>query len=270
MANPQKENGYTAIANEIMDALISKDLSGQELRVTLFVIRKTYGFQKTEDAISLTQIMKALNVIKVRASQIINKLQLMKILTVTQNINGIVKKYSLNKDFDTWETVNKNINRKCFDKRTVNKNINRPLMKSVTTKETITKENIQKKIYTSEFLQFYNAYPKHIGKEPAWKAWVKLNGERPPVEELVTKINQFKKTDGWKKDNGQYIPHPATWLNQKRWNDEIETHPPTPPTKVTSPFLDCPVCGDRIMKADLLEYGCVNCQTGKGRMINGI
>ncbi len=152
-----------------------------------------------------------------------------------------------------------------------NNQINKPLTNNQqTTNNKQECKNVKKNIYTSEFLQFYNAYPKHIGKEPAWKAWVKLNGERPPVEELVTKINQFKKTDGWKKDNGQYIPHPATWLNQKRWNDEIETHPPTPPTKVTSPFLDCPVCGDRIMKADLLEYGCVNCQTGKGRMINGI
>ena len=76
------------------------------------------------------------------------------------------------------------------------------------------------KEYTSDFLQFYNAYPKHIGREPAWKAWQKLNGSRPNLSTLITKINEMKKSEDWTKDNGKFIPHPATWLNQKRWEDE--------------------------------------------------
>ena len=76
------------------------------------------------------------------------------------------------------------------------------------------------KEYTSDFLQFYNAYPKRIGREPAWKAWQKLNGTRPDLSALIAKIDEMKKTEGWIKDNGQFIPHPATWLNQKRWEDE--------------------------------------------------
>jgi hypothetical protein len=76
------------------------------------------------------------------------------------------------------------------------------------------------KEYTSDFLQFYDAYPKHIGREPAWKAWQKLNGSRPNLSTLITKINEMKKSEDWTKDNGKFIPHPATWLNQKRWEDE--------------------------------------------------
>lgn len=125
MANPQVENGYTKIANEIMDALIrQEDLSGQELRVSLFILRKTYGFNKKEDYISLSQIGKAIKASKIRCSQIVNSLQLMKILIVKENINGKTKKYMFNKDYEQWNTVNKKLNRIYFTNKTVKQNIN--------------------------------------------------------------------------------------------------------------------------------------------------
>lgn len=144
MASPQIEDGYTKIANEIMDALTSAHLSGQELSVALFVIRKTYGFNKTEDFIALSQMMTAVGMSKVRASQVVRSLELMKILTVKENINGLTKKYSFNKDFDTWDTVKEKLNRKGKTKRTVKVLRNGPLRKTLTTKETITKETITK------------------------------------------------------------------------------------------------------------------------------
>jgi len=144
MANPQKENGYTAIANEIVDHLVGAQLSGQQFALVLLVIRKTYGYQKKSDAISLSQMAQAINSSRIRCSQIVKELVLMKILTVNENINGILKSYSLNKDFETWATVNKNINRSGKMKGTVNVLRNRPLMKTLTTKETITKETITK------------------------------------------------------------------------------------------------------------------------------
>jgi len=88
-----------------------------------------------------------------------------------------------------------------------------------------TTDNIQeykniRKEYTSEFLSFYQAYPKHVAKDAAWKAWQKLNGACPPIADLISKIEEMKQTDDWKKENGKFIPHPATWLNGKRWLDE--------------------------------------------------
>jgi phage replication O-like protein O len=144
VANPQKEHGYTAIANEIMDALIKVDLSGQQFKIALLIIRKTYGFNKKDDAVSLTQMMSFTGMGKIRCSQVVNQLQLMKILTVTENINGICKKYKLNKDFEEWPTVTENINRYRKTKSTVNVLRNRPLMKTLTTKDTITKDTITK------------------------------------------------------------------------------------------------------------------------------
>lgn len=85
---------------------------------------------------------------------------------------------------------------------------------------TLTDKIRQDKIYTSDFLSFYSAYPRHVGKEAAWKAWKKYNGNIPPLDVLINKINEFKKTEDWQKDKGKFIPHPATWLNGKRWEDE--------------------------------------------------
>jgi len=68
------------------------------------------------------------------------------------------------------------------------------------------------------FDSFWMNYPKKIGKGAAEKAWKKYN---PPIAIVLTAIESQKKTDQWSKDKGQFIPNPATWINQKRWEDEV-------------------------------------------------
>ena len=190
MANPQTEDGYTAVANEIMEALIAADLSGQEFRIALLIIRKTYGFKKKEDSVSLSQMKEATGMHHVRCSQVVNRLQLMKILTVTENINGIGKKYSFNKDFESWDTVKKNFNRKGFTSRTVKVLRNRPLKKNESTKETLTKENIQKKppiVPQPDFVrkETWDAYVDHRKKikKPLTDQAAKL---------IIKKLDEFR------------------------------------------------------------------------------
>ena len=74
-------------------------------------------------------------------------------------------------------------------------------------------------VYSSDFLSFYESYPRKVAKDAAWKAWQKRNGDRPEVCVLISAIENQKKSEQWQKDNGQFIPHPATWLNQGRWSD---------------------------------------------------
>ena len=38
---------------------------------------------------------------------------------------------------------------------------------------------------------------------------------------ILDAIERFKNSKGWLKDNGQFIPHPTTFINQERWKDEI-------------------------------------------------
>ena len=84
----------------------------------------------------------------------------------------------------------------------------------------INKDNKDKNIYTSEFLSFWDAYPKRIGKGAAYRAWKAIK-DRPGIKELTLVIEKQSKSDQWQKQNGQFIPNPATWLNQRRWEDEM-------------------------------------------------
>jgi uncharacterized protein YdaU (DUF1376 family) len=72
------------------------------------------------------------------------------------------------------------------------------------------------------FDRWWIAYPRKIGKAAAHRAWRKAKG-KPPVDKIIESVNQQKKTEQWQKDNGQFIPHPATWLNQGRWDDALTT-----------------------------------------------
>jgi hypothetical protein len=74
--------------------------------------------------------------------------------------------------------------------------------------------------YSVEFELFWKTYPKRTGKIKALEAWNKYNGSRPPIEIIIRKIEELKKTDQWSRDNGQYIPNPASWINRGGWDDE--------------------------------------------------
>jgi hypothetical protein len=72
------------------------------------------------------------------------------------------------------------------------------------------------------FLDFWMAYPKKKGKRAAFNAWerAKKNG-LPDSEQLLLIIEKHVASSDWGKDNGKFIPNPSTWLNQGRWDDEI-------------------------------------------------
>lgn len=72
--------------------------------------------------------------------------------------------------------------------------------------------------YSDDFERFWAAYPKKTGKGDAFKSW-KKNGH-PGIDHIVAVLELAKKSTGWLKENGEYIPNPSTWLNQKRWDDE--------------------------------------------------
>ncbi len=72
----------------------------------------------------------------------------------------------------------------------------------------------------NHFDEFWKAYPKKVGKGAAIRAWKKI---RPGAElraTMIAAVVKQKVSDQWRKERGQYIPHPATWLNQMRWEDE--------------------------------------------------
>ncbi|MBI6743307.1 helix-turn-helix domain-containing protein [Pseudomonas syringae] len=71
------------------------------------------------------------------------------------------------------------------------------------------------------FDQFWKMYPRKVGKDKASKAWQKLQMTEALYDLIVSALTKHVATPGWTKDNGQFIPHAATWLNGKRWEDEV-------------------------------------------------
>lgn len=75
------------------------------------------------------------------------------------------------------------------------------------------------------FAKFWKLYPVKKGKAKAEAAWSKLK----VTDDLFTLITQGLARQvvchDWAKEGGQYIPHPTTWLNGKRWEDEVKPAP---------------------------------------------
>lgn len=72
------------------------------------------------------------------------------------------------------------------------------------------------------FDQFWSAYPRHVGKAEAKKAFDKLKPDVELLGNMLDAIERQKASSQWQRDDGQYIPYPATWINKKRWEDEVE------------------------------------------------
>lgn len=87
------------------------------------------------------------------------------------------------------------------------------------------KENIN--IHTREILkngfdEFWKIYPKKKSKADAEKAWNKLNPDEQLQQTIIAAVILATTQDAtWTKDDGQFIPHPASWLRGERWKDEI-------------------------------------------------
>lgn len=101
MASPQKENGFTPIANEILEQLVKIHLLGAEISMVFFVIRKTWGYQKKEDIISFSQFQKGIGISRMTISKTIKNLVSRKILVKTPLLGGNMS-FKFNKDYDKW------------------------------------------------------------------------------------------------------------------------------------------------------------------------
>jgi len=74
----------------------------------------------------------------------------------------------------------------------------------------------------ARFEEFWKAYPKKQGKGAALKAWNKIKPDKRLFETILASVrDNVENNQQWRRDNGQYIPNPSTWLNQQRWLDEI-------------------------------------------------
>lgn len=74
---------------------------------------------------------------------------------------------------------------------------------------------------TTRFDEFWATYPRKIGKGAARKVWARIKPNNELHTKIIAAVIEAKRSDQWQRNNGQYIPNPATWLNQGRWEDEL-------------------------------------------------
>lgn len=102
MANPQKENGYTAIANEILEQIVRVNLNGTQFRIVMTIWRYTYGFRRKQHDMSISHLASLIGAARSQVDRELDSLIDMKII----NINGTGKRgtriLSFNKNYSEW------------------------------------------------------------------------------------------------------------------------------------------------------------------------
>lgn len=105
----------------------------------------------------------------------------------------------------------------------IDKIVHTPIDKNVLDNNTYINNTINnknnKEIYKEKFEKFYNAYPKKQTKAKTEEWFIKNKPKDELFKKIMDKLELFKQTKQWK--TIQYIPMPITWLNQKRWEDDV-------------------------------------------------
>ena len=99
MAKPQLEDGYTPIANEILEHLVRMHLSANQWQVLICIIRKTYGFHKKVDYIANFQISEATGLGKTVVSRALSNLEEIQLITRKGKYIGFQK------DWERWQKL---------------------------------------------------------------------------------------------------------------------------------------------------------------------
>jgi phage replication O-like protein O len=235
MASPQAENGHIDIAHEIAEALMRVNLSAYESRVLWFIFRKTYGYKKTSDWLSLSQFSKSTGLDRRLVHRAIKKLDEKKMLVI-QRDDSQRPKYGFQKNYQEWKLSSKEMTVIYTDDGVSSKEMTKVSSKEIPTKENLQKKTIQKKNTCSsvdeppcDFDIFWKEYPRKTGKGAARKSWKKIKSPKATLDKIIAALAWQKKSEQWTRDNGQYIPHPSTYLNQERWEDEPDGNPANGP-----------------------------------------
>ena len=101
-----------------------------------------------------------------------------------------------------------------------------PLTKNQGSKTLIAGATVgQGSTHSESFSVFWKLYPNKTAKAAAEKSWAKLKPSETLITEIMEGLAKQVTSADWVKDGGKFIPHPSTWLNGKRWADEVKKAP---------------------------------------------
>lgn len=101
MASPQVENGHLKLANEIVEVIARTNLSPYETRILFALWRKTYGWNKKNDVISISQIVSMTSIHKSHVCHALNRL-IKRNIVVKIGVARTGNKLQFQKDYTRW------------------------------------------------------------------------------------------------------------------------------------------------------------------------
>jgi phage replication O-like protein O len=247
MASPQKANGYTPVAHEILDQICLYKFNGAQFRIIIKVWRLTYGFNRKDHEFSITYLQSQTGLSDRTIKKEVASLIEAKVLLITRKeTSSLPRKLAFNKNYEKWtipksgDSVDEQID--LFAQLGVNDtspqeadggevhfpsevNNTSPLDRvwrgSIVPpykEKDLLKKSFKENMVRFEF--FYLAYPRKVAKAYAKQTWIKLSkkAEFDPNIVISNTIN-FAETCTLLETAANFIPHPSTFLNQARYAD---------------------------------------------------
>lgn len=220
MASPQLEDGFTRIANEILETTAAAKLTGTQYAIVLCVWRYTYGFNRKCCSLSISFIGKATGMSRRGIQYEINTL-------IERNILAVLHEPTFNKpreimfqkDYTKWSILPQ-ANQSATGEPECTSTGEPECTQERQIKDSI-KKDMCKSGLTEPFQRFWDAYPKRRHKQEAFEIFKELNPDETLLTVIIESVKRQAASEEWQKNNGQYVPLPTTYLNGKRWADEI-------------------------------------------------
>ena len=197
MANPQKENGYTPISNELFDAIISFGFVATHYKIVLCCLRYSYGFSRKDAELSESFLSKATKISKRYISQELNNLVAMNVITVVkESTYSSARIICINKNYEEWEsrtTVQQSNQSSTVEPEqdtTVEPQINTTVEPQFHQDKQNIKQNIKQCTIDSFFETAWGMYPRKEGKGSVSKAQKKKIFDLG--EEFIRCIERYK------------------------------------------------------------------------------
>ena len=221
MANPQPTH-HVRISTELFEELCKIRINGEARQVFDFIIRKTYGFHKPKDAISISQFMIGTKLSRWAVCRAKTKLADMKLIGVYQKADSSTATYWVIKDYHKW---------KVSTKKQISTKKSEGIYQNVTKVSTKKQNTIDKKITTIDkatplfdFDAVWTDFPNKIGRtaaERSFKSSVKTDKD---YEDIKKALHYYLKSERVSK---KFIQNGSTWFNN--WRDWVDNPDPKKP-----------------------------------------
>lgn len=194
MASPQTENGYTPIANELLEVICATNFNATQLKILFFIMRYTYGFSRKEHAFSLNFISRGIGISKRYVAEELKTL-------IKNNVLVLIREHSdtearilkLNKDYETWKQGRRIV----------------PQVKKSSTGEEESYTTVEEQFYTTVEEQFHQDKQvlKQNIKQLEQNGSLTLKEQKKKIKDFTEQIKVLKER---RISHGKYEPlHPA-------------------------------------------------------------